>query len=168
MYIRNLHAGNNLDFNLEWIFTIFGWVTVIVKFVPLVAQVAEMDNTIWVTSKIYLQLWNYIWLWYLIFKEVLEYRHIAVCISVTCATCLTNGTNLTMTVNQPKIKNWRLKYRLIPACKICTQNLHINNTFVDFRCPIFNSLINKSTPHWMPRILKLSPKLMLTLYALDN
>ena len=39
----------------------------------------------------------------------------------------------------------RLKYRLISACRfrICTQNVDINNTFVDIRCPIFNSLMNK-------------------------
>ena len=54
VYIRKLHAGIRLDFNLQCIYTIFGWITVIDKFVPLVAQVArvaEMHITIWVTSK---------------------------------------------------------------------------------------------------------------------
>ena len=49
VHIRNLHAGINLDFNLQCIYTIFGGVTVIVKFV----QVAEIHITIWVTSKSY-------------------------------------------------------------------------------------------------------------------
>ena len=50
MYIRNLHTGINLDFNLQCIYTIFGCITVIVKFVQLVAQVAqvaEMHITTW-------------------------------------------------------------------------------------------------------------------------
>ena len=34
-----------------------------------------------------------------VFKELLEYCHVAMCNSATCATC---ATNLTMTVTQPK------------------------------------------------------------------
>ena len=59
----------------------------------------------------------------------------------------TSGTNLTLTVTQLKIVQIHciLKSRLIPACsfQICTYNLHINITFVDIRCRIFNWLINK-------------------------
>ena len=50
MYIRNLHAGINLDFNLKCIYTIFDSLKAIVKFVQLVAQVAqvaEMHITTW-------------------------------------------------------------------------------------------------------------------------
>ena len=35
-----------------------------------------------------------------VFKELLEYCHVAMCNSATCAT---SGTNLTMTVTQPNI-----------------------------------------------------------------
>ena len=31
---------------------------------------------------------------------MLKYCHVAMCISATCATCTTNGTNLTMAVTQ--------------------------------------------------------------------
>ena len=46
VYIRNLDTRINLDFNLQCIYTIFSWVTVIVKFVPLVAEIhiANMGN----------------------------------------------------------------------------------------------------------------------------
>ena len=56
MYIRNLHTGINLDFNLQCIYTIFGCITVIVKFVLLVVQVAqvtEIQIAICVTLKSY-------------------------------------------------------------------------------------------------------------------
>ena len=72
---------------------------------------------------------------------MLEYCNVAMYIAATCATCATSSTNLTMTVTQPKTVwiHWRLKSGLIPVCRfrMCTQNLHINNTFVDIRCPIF-------------------------------
>ena len=32
--------------------------------------------------------------------KMLKYCHVAMCISATCATCTTNGTNLTMAVTQ--------------------------------------------------------------------
>ena len=58
--------------------------------------------------------------------------------------------------------------RVIHGCRfqICNQILHIDNTFADIRCPICNQLINKLTPHRIPKIQKFSPKLMLTRYAL--
>ena len=37
-------AGIKLDFNPQCIYTISGWVTVIVKFVPQVAQVAQVEK----------------------------------------------------------------------------------------------------------------------------
>ena len=150
MHIRNLHARINLDFNHLCICTIFSWVTVI-----LICATCGASGTVGRIThcnmgnfkNILKQLWNYIWLWCLVFKELLEYCHVAMCNSATSATCATSGTNLTTTVTQPKIvqMHWGLKSRLILACRfrICTQNLHINNTFVDIRCLICHSLINK-------------------------
>ena len=42
LHIRSLHAGISLDFGLPCIYNILTRVTVIVKFVPKVAQVAEI------------------------------------------------------------------------------------------------------------------------------
>ena len=49
--------------------------------------------------------------------------------------------------------------------QICNQILHIDNTLADIRCPICDKLINKLTPHIIPKIQKFSPKLMLTQYT---
>ena len=53
-----LHARINLDFNLQCIYTIFNWVTVIDKFVHLLYKwhnVAEMHITIWLYSNFFKQ-----------------------------------------------------------------------------------------------------------------
>ena len=45
--IRIRHAGINLDFNPQCIYTTISWVTVIVIFVPPVAQVVEIHIATW-------------------------------------------------------------------------------------------------------------------------
>ena len=47
------------------------------------------------------------------------------CISATCTTCATSGTNLTMTVTQLKIMklHCRLKSRLILECRVMFTSL---------------------------------------------
>ena len=55
----------------------------------------------------------------------MEYSRIVLCISTTCTTCATSGTNLTMTVTQLKIMklHCRLKSRLILECRVMFTSL---------------------------------------------
>ena len=48
-----LYTWLNLDLNFQSICSFFGWVTAIVRFVPLVEQVAEINITTYDYSKIY-------------------------------------------------------------------------------------------------------------------
>ena len=68
---------------------------------------------------------------------------------------------------------WILGTRVIHNCRsqICSQISHKSNTIVDKRFLIMklaHYVINKLTPHGMPKIQKISPKFMLTQQTFDT